>query len=180
MTFRRSSRFPVLSSQVSVLSCQWLVLSFQLSAFPGSLRETPTENRELKTRNCISLRTFLPALPGQVFHFFLIDLEPVGFFHVLAQVRNEQSEQIVLLGFEERLADLIFLLREFLIRRYLFFQKLSDHAIAASGDRRANFTGLQGEDRTPPRHLTAFAKLPLGRHQPAGFHGRTQNLCTLL
>src|SRR2546430_14015497 len=149
MTFRRSSRFPVLSSQVSVLSCQWLVLSFQLSAFLGSLRETPTENRELKARTCISLRAFLPAVPGQVFHFFLIDLEPVGFFHVLAQVRNEQPEQIVLLGFEERLADLIFLLREFLIRRYLFFQKLSDHAIAAGGDRRGEFSRGPGGESHP-------------------------------
>ncbi len=75
-------------------------------------------------------------LPSQVFHLFLIDLEPVGLFHVLAEVRDEQPEQIVLFGLQERLADLIFLRGEFLIRRYLFFQKLSDHAIATGSDRR--------------------------------------------
>src|SRR6202051_1811156 len=83
MTFKISSQFSV------------LVLSCSADVAPTPLR---TETRELRTS---SLRAFLATLPSQILHLFLINLEPVGLFHVLAQVRNEQHEQIVLFGFKE-------------------------------------------------------------------------------
>src|ERR1700691_5097391 len=78
------------------------------------------------TDDCVSLRTLLSGLPSQVFHLLLIDLEPLRLFHVLAQVGNKQSKQIVLFGFEERLADLVFLGSKFRIRGCLFFEQLCD------------------------------------------------------
>src|SRR5258708_23666634 len=127
-----------------------------------------------------SLRAFLATLPCQILHLFLINLEPVGLFHVLAQVRNEQPEQIVLFGFKERLPDPIFLRDEFLIRRYLLFQKLTDHAIAAGGGRPADIAWLQCEDRARASHRSDVRDLAIGRNQVARLHGRTQILGSFL
>ena len=52
------------------------------------------------------------------------------------------------MSLEERLAYLIFLRGEFLISRYLFFEKLSDHAIATGSDRAADVARLQREDES--------------------------------
>src|SRR5208282_609585 len=120
------------------------------------------------------LRTFLSTLAGQVFHLFLIDLKPFGFFHVPAQVGNEQAEQIVLLAFEERLADIVLLFGEFLFRRRLFFEQLSDHAIAAGSDRPANLARRQRKDRTRASHGADVGNLSIGQNQIARLHRRTQ------
>jgi hypothetical protein len=59
--------------------------------------ELRTGNWQLRT----GLRSFVGRAARQVFQFFLVDLELVALFHVLAQIRKEQAEQFFLLGLQE-------------------------------------------------------------------------------
>src|SRR3984957_11397725 len=127
----------------------------------------------------LRLGTFLPTLPRQVLHFFLIDLELVGILHILAEVRDEQAEEIVLLSLEQSLANFVFLGCKILICRRLFFHKLSDHSIAPGGDWPADVPRLERKDRSRASHRTNISNMAVGCNQLACLLRRTQNLCGL-
>jgi len=121
------------------------------------------------------LRTFLRALPRQVFHLFLIDLEAVGFFHVLRRFVTEQAEQIVLLGFEQRLANFVFLGGKLLIGGSCLSRSWATAPLPAAriGPLISPVSGKRWHWRCSSNRCR---DLPIGRNQVARFHRRTQFL----
>src|SRR5689334_23207308 len=83
-----------------------------------------------------SLEAFFPtALPfGEVLHFLLVDFDLARLLHLLAEVRQEHSEEVLLLGAQQAVANLIFLGCEVLLGRILLLQNRQDHAIVPGID----------------------------------------------
>ena len=60
------------------------------------------------------------------------------FFHLLTKIRNKHSEQLALLLLQQRVANLIFLVRKLLIGRILFVGNLQHGARRSICDRPAD------------------------------------------
>src|SRR5208283_4717748 len=148
---------------------QLSAFSLQVSGKHSSSRPRAEELRSVPTytiEHLAGLRALFGPRTRQPLHFILIDLDPVRFFHFLAQVGHEQLEQFVLLGFSQRLADLVFLGGVFRIGGRLLLEKLRNHAIGARRNGRADFARLQRENRAGRAgHGTDVGNLAIGRDQ---------------
>ncbi len=66
--------------------------------------------------------------PGQALQFLLVDLDLAGFFHLLAEIRDEQTKQFLLLILAQRIPDLVLLGSVILIAGNLSLQHREHHS----------------------------------------------------
>src|SRR5438876_11519753 len=117
----------------------------------GGAREWHFYFRYSLERGPALLAFFRSLRAAQAFHLVLVDLDFARFFHLVAQVRYEKPEKLLLFTLKERVANLILLGGKILRRRLLLLQQSQDSAGVAILNRTANLAGLHTEhDRGRP------------------------------